>query len=113
MIHVVENPAALHDVASQDTEVERRIVALLDGYHISSLRRVRIQARDRAITVSGEVNTFYARQILQHAVQRVGADYRIDNQVRVSPARPAHPTSLPIATSFTNGRETAPVSNPR
>jgi hypothetical protein len=108
MIHAVENPAEPHDV-----DVERRIVALLNGYHISSLRRVRVQARDRAITVSGEVNTFYAKQILQHAVQRVGGDYRIDNQVRVSPARSPHTTSLPIATGFANGRETSPVSNPR
>jgi hypothetical protein len=110
MIHVVENPAASHEAALRDIEVERRIVALLDGFHISSLRRVRVQARDRAITVSGEVNTFYAKQILQHAVQRVGGDYQIDNQVQVSPTRPAKATSLPIATSFANGRETAPVA---
>ena len=69
MIHSAPTPSTGHDL-----DLERRIVALLDSYHISSLRKVRVQARDRAITVSGEVNTFYARQVLQHAVQRIGGE---------------------------------------
>jgi osmotically-inducible protein OsmY len=121
MIHSVETSSAVHDA-----DLERRIVALLDGYHISSLRKVRVQARDRAITVSGEVNTFYAKQVLQHAVQRIGGDYQIDNQVRVSPARSvsgserfrtqplqaaaAPASTTPIVTSLANGLGTVQIT---
>jgi hypothetical protein len=115
-----------HRVISATTEraLERSIVALLDSYHISSLRNVRVQARDGVITVSGEVNTFYAKQVLQHAVQRFGDGYQLDNQVRVSTALPLgvlrrpverHAVSLqvsatPIATSIANSQVTEPVT---
>jgi hypothetical protein len=98
----------VHNVSSDTSEcdLERRIVALLDSYHISSLRNVRVQARDGVITVSGEVNTFYAKQVLQHAVQRFGDGYQIDNQVRVSTALPLGALRRPV------GRHAASLQAP-
>ena len=118
----------VHNVSSDTTkrDLERRIVALLDSYHISSLRNVRVQARDGVINVSGEVNTFYAKQVLQHAVQRFGEGLQIDNQVRVLTAlplgvlqRPAkqlraaaslRSSTTPIAASIANGQVTEHVA---
>jgi hypothetical protein len=74
-------------VSPRDYLLEASITALLIDYHIPSLRGVRIEARDRTVVLRGEVNSYYAKQVSQHAAQRLAAEYHVVNEVQVAPGR--------------------------
>lgn len=71
----------------RDYLLEANIAALLSDYHIPSLRGVHIEARDRTVVLRGEVNSYYAKQVSQHAAQRLAAEYHVVNEVQVAPGR--------------------------
>jgi hypothetical protein len=57
----------------------------LNHHRIPSLSRVRISADERAIVLRGEVNSFYARQLLVHGAIREAAGREVIDEVFVVP----------------------------
>ncbi len=74
---------------SQSThdDLLKRLSSLLAGVHIPSLRKVHILAGDEHVVLSGEVNSFYAWQVLEHTAERGAEGRRVVNEVRVAPGR--------------------------
>src|SRR4051794_20406111 len=66
-----------------DRDLERRINSYLITLQVPALRRLRIEARDGVITILGQVNTFYERQLAQHFVRRVAGVLSVIDKVIV------------------------------
>ena len=72
---------------STNDDLFQRLSSLLAGVHIPSLRKVHILAGDEYVVLSGEVNSFYAWQVLEHTAARAADGRRVVNEVRVAPGR--------------------------
>jgi len=73
--------------SAADDDVLKRLSSLIAGVHIPSLRKVHILAGDEYVVLSGEVNSFYAWQVLEHTAERAAEGRRVVNEVRVAPGR--------------------------
>lgn len=73
--------------SASDDHVLKRLSSLLAGVHIPSLRKVHILAGDEYVVLSGEVNSFYAWQVLEHTAEQAAEGRRVVNEVRVAPGR--------------------------
>lgn len=65
-----------------DADLEQRIFDALKSHRLS-LRHVTIEARQGTITLAGEVNSFYAKQLLQHSARRHAGDSPVIDEVNV------------------------------
>ncbi len=84
------------DTMQTDEALQNRLSSLIAGLHIPSLRRVHILAGNEYVLLRGEVNSFYAKQVLQHTAQRAAEGRPVVNEVRVAPGRTviSHTVSL-------------------
>jgi hypothetical protein len=76
------------DTSSQDRDVEHRLAELLARLHMPSLRRVQFEASSHEVVLRGEVHSYYAKQVVEHAAQLVADRRRVISEVSVSPERP-------------------------
>lgn len=92
-----------------DADLLTRLSSLLAGVHIPSLRKVHILAGDEYVVLSGEVNSFYAWQVLEHTAERAAEGRRVVNEVRVAPGRQVTSRAIALGalllmlTSLTSG----------
>lgn len=85
---------------ASDLELEQQIQGALDKLQVASLRRVLVDVRQGIVALSGEVNSFYAKQLAQHSARRFAGDSRVIDEVRVStPADLRTSTRLSRATA--------------
>lgn len=79
-----------------DDPLLKRLSSLLAGVHIPSLRKVHILAGEEYVVLQGEVNSFYAWQVLEHTAERAAEGRRVVNEVRVAPGRPVTSRSIAL-----------------
>ncbi len=73
-----------------DHELERRVASFLASRHMASLRKLEIEARQGVVTLRGQVQTFYEKQVSHLCCRRVAGVHRlIDNVDVVTAAQPA------------------------
>ncbi len=77
-------PATRENPAERDREIERNVRSALAARHIPSLRRLNVSASSGAVTVNGDVRSFYEKQVVNHCCQEVAGVHRLDNAVRVA-----------------------------
>lgn len=78
----------LHD-SSFDHDLERRVANFLASCHMSSLRKLEVEAREGVVTLRGQVQSFYEKQVSHLCCRRVAGVYRLVDAVDVAPAAPA------------------------
>jgi|GEM_PF-810104 len=83
---------------SPNDNLLKRLSSLLAGVHIPSLRKVHILAGDEYVVLSGEVNSFYAWQVLEHTAERAAEGRRVVNEVRVAPGRQVTSRTISLGT---------------
>jgi hypothetical protein len=86
--------------STNDEALLKRLSSLLAGIHIPSLRRVHIQPGEEYVVLSGEVNSFYAWQVLEHTASRAAEGRRIVNEVRVAPGRRVTSPSIALGAAL-------------
>lgn len=74
---------ATSDNEVHDRELERRVALYLDSRHISSLRRVKVNALGGVVTLTGRVRTFHERQVGLLSARRVAGVVRIVDRILV------------------------------
>jgi len=67
----------------RDQEIEREVRSALAARHMPSLRRLSVSSLDGAVTVLGNVRSFYEKQLVNQCCQAVAGVGRIDNAVYV------------------------------
>lgn len=69
-----------------DRDLERRVVNYLWSKHVASLRHVNVEADNGVITVSGQVRSFYEKQLVSHCCRRVAGVVSMVDDVAVDAA---------------------------
>jgi osmotically-inducible protein OsmY len=80
-LSVVERPSRETD---SDRDLERRVVSFLAARHVPGLRYLAVQATNGVVTVSGQVMTFYEKQLCNQCCRRVAGVLELINAVSVS-----------------------------
>ena len=81
----------VHDGEAADRQLERRIKNFLQGRNPPALRDLEVEVRNGAAVITGQVSTFYQKQLATSCCQRVAGVLSVLNEVRVtnSPGMPA------------------------
>ena len=67
-----------------DRDLERRVMSFLAARHVPGLRYLAVQATNGVVTVSGQVLTFYEKQLCNQCCRRVAGVLELINAVDVS-----------------------------
>lgn len=70
------------DTTQQD--VEQAAIAVLANNAVRELRQLRVDGSSNKLELSGQVRSFYHKQLAQEAVRAVAAGMQVVNQVNVS-----------------------------
>jgi osmotically-inducible protein OsmY len=70
------------DTTQQD--VEQAAIAVLANSSVRELRQLRVDGSSNKLELSGQVRSFYHKQLAQEAVRTVAAGMQVVNQVNVS-----------------------------
>jgi osmotically-inducible protein OsmY len=79
----LERPSTAGDA---DRELERRVISFLAARHVPGLRYLAVKATDGVVTVSGQVLTFYEKQLCNQCCRRVAGVMELINAVSVTGA---------------------------
>jgi osmotically-inducible protein OsmY len=66
-----------------DRDLERRVMSYLAARHVPGLRYLAVQATNGVVTVSGQVLTFYEKQLCNQCCRRVAGVLELVNAVSV------------------------------
>jgi len=69
--------------SSNDHDLERRVASFLASRHMGSLRKLEIEAREGVVTLRGQVQSFYEKQISHLCCRRVAGVRRLIDAVDV------------------------------
>ena len=67
-----------------DRDLERRVMSFLAARHVPGLRYLAVQATGGVVTVSGQVLTFYEKQLCNQCCRRVAGVLELINAVNVA-----------------------------
>ena len=76
----------MHDspeAVSDDRDLERRVISFLETKHVPTLRHVTVKADAGVVTLSGQVHTFYEKQLCNQCCRRVAGVRQLLNEVIV------------------------------
>ncbi len=71
------------DMNATDRELEHRIVIYLAARHVPGLRHLDVRAHNGIVTLSGQVLTFYEKQLCNQCCLRVAGVLQLINEVDV------------------------------
>jgi osmotically-inducible protein OsmY len=77
---VIERPSA---TVEADRDLERRVTSFLAARHVPGLRYLAVKATGGVVTVSGQVLTFYEKQLCNQCCRRVAGVMELINAVSV------------------------------
>ncbi len=69
--------------AQYDRDLERRVTSFLATRHVPGLRNLAVEAQNGIVTVSGQVLTFYEKQLCNQCCRRVAGVLELINAVDV------------------------------
>jgi osmotically-inducible protein OsmY len=70
-------------IADRDRDLERRVVSFLAARHVPGLRNLMVEAREGVVRISGQVLTFYEKQLCNQCCRRVAGVLELVNAVDV------------------------------
>jgi osmotically-inducible protein OsmY len=80
---IAERPSTSGDA---DRDLERRVTSFLAARHVPGLRYLAVKATGGVVTVSGQVLTFYEKQLCNQCCRRVAGVMELINAVSVTSA---------------------------
>ena len=84
---VSQSLATLSTAAVDDRHLERQARTALRGRCERAVRGLAIRVDEAVATVSGQTDSFYAKQLMLHALKHVPGLHGIVDEVTVSPAQ--------------------------
>ena len=76
----------LSTAGDADRDLERRVASYLAARHVPGLRYLTVKATGGVVTVSGQVLTFYEKQLCNQCCPRVAGVMELINAVSVTGA---------------------------
>jgi osmotically-inducible protein OsmY len=76
-------PVSEYDATSND-DLERRVINFLAARHIPGVRWLKVHAKQGIVTISGNVRSFYQKQLCSHAARRVAGVVALVDQINVA-----------------------------
>jgi osmotically-inducible protein OsmY len=73
----------IHTSDSASQELQQRVALVLQSRQLVFGGRLRVEAHQGAVTLSGQVPTFYQRQLIYAAVRKVAGVTRVVDQLEV------------------------------
>jgi osmotically-inducible protein OsmY len=67
-----------------DLELERRVRSFLDDAHMPGLRHLTVVVRNGVVTLSGQVRTYYERQLGCMRTRRVAGVVKLVDRINVA-----------------------------
>jgi osmotically-inducible protein OsmY len=74
-----------------DDDVQQRVSSFLHSRHFTSLRRLNVAVRHGSVTLTGEVFSYYEKQVALNSCQRVAGVLHLIDEVAVVPEPPVLP----------------------
>ena len=71
-------------VLSPDHDLERRVRVYLTGRHVSGLRQIAVRARNGTVTLQGQVDSFYQKQLCLTCCRHVAGVITLVDEVEVA-----------------------------
>jgi carbon storage regulator len=75
---------SVQDGKTTDRELQRRIKNFLEGLNLSALRDLEVEVHSGAAVITGQVRTFYHKQLATSCCQRVAGVLSVLNEVQVT-----------------------------
>jgi osmotically-inducible protein OsmY len=69
--------------AEADCDLQRRVMSFLASRHVPGLRNLAVDACSGVVTISGQVLTFYEKQLCNQCGRRVAGVLELINEVNV------------------------------
>jgi hypothetical protein len=79
-----------------DCGLEQRVIRFLEGKHVPGLRHLAVKARGGIVKLSGQVHTYYEKQLCNQCCGRIPGLQELVNAVEVTEAVPL-PQTMPGA----------------
>jgi BON domain len=89
-------PIAIFPSNSADADIERRVLAYLASRDRLSFRRLSVESRDGIVTLTGQLGTYYEKQVAQETVRRVAGVLRVIDEVQVGSRTSAIEGAAPV-----------------
>ena len=67
-----------------DHDLSRRVRSFLDDAHMPGLRHLAVEVRNGIVTLSGQVRTYYEKQLSCMRTRRVAGVVKLVDQIRVA-----------------------------
>ncbi len=75
----------LFDMAIANKELQKQVVAYLASRNFHSFRRLTVRAHQGVVSLSGNLDTYYERQVAVESARRVAGVTRIIDRIIVDP----------------------------
>lgn len=72
-------------VEFQDQDVQRRVRSFLNSRHFPAFRQLQVEVENGSVRISGNVPSFYEKQVALNSCQRVAGVLQLIDEVGVSP----------------------------
>lgn len=89
-----------------DLDLQRRVVNFLAGQHVPALRALSVEANNGAVTLRGNVRSFFEKQLSHHSAKRVAGVQRVIDEVEVIWPRRTPGSTLVVDVSPTRSPST-------
>ncbi len=76
--------STLNPFLDADRELARRVTNFLAGQHVPALRAIQVEARNGAVTLRGNVRTFFEKQLTHHGARRVAGVHQVIDEIEVA-----------------------------
>ncbi len=70
-------------ISSSEKDIRSRVVTALEESSIPRLRFIQVEFHDNTVCLSGEVRSFYHKQLVQELVRAIDGDVQVRNDVTV------------------------------
>jgi len=80
----VVSSLAVETDSVQDSDLSRRVVSFLNEAHMPGLRHLAVEANNGIVTLSGQVRTYYEKQLGSQRARRVAGVVKLIDQISVA-----------------------------
>ena len=78
-----DNPKLIGRVDFHDQDVEQRVRTFLNSRHFPAFRRLKVDVENGSVRLSGNLTTFYEKQVALNSCQRVAGVLQLIDEIGV------------------------------
>lgn len=84
ILKLVPETDADRGALQEDADLKTRVISFLAESHMPGLRHLRVDAAQGVVTISGEVKTFYEKQVGGQRARRVAGVVKLIDRIAVA-----------------------------